>query len=153
MARLFEAFVRNFFDRELPDWSVRSDEIKWELKPVTPGAARYLPNMYTDISLRGAGRTVIIDTKFYLEALVARFDATDKLRSEHLYQMTAYLRNIESKGGSDATAAGILLYPEVHPIPTLRYEYGPHRLTAAGVDLTQDWRAIHDRLLDLVATA
>jgi len=152
MARLFEAFVRNFYGRELPGWSVKRDAIQWELKAITPGAAQYLPHMFTDISLRGAGRTVIIDTKFYVEAFVARFDA-DKLRSGHLYQMTAYLRNIASRGGSDATAAGVLLYPEVRPIPMLQYEYGPHRLTAAGIDLTQDWRAIHERLLDLVATA
>jgi 5-methylcytosine-specific restriction enzyme subunit McrC len=153
MARLFEAFVRNFYERELPGWSVKSDQIQWGLKAITPGAAQYLPNMYTDISLRGAGRTVIIDAKFYVDAFVSRFDAADKLRPAHLYQMTAYLRNIASRGGSDATAAGILLYPEVHPIPTLQYEYGPHRLTAAGIDLTQDWKAIHERLLDLVATA
>lgn len=153
MARLFEAFVRNFYDRELAGWSVKSDAIQWELKAITPGAAQYLPRMLTDISLRGEGRTVIIDTKFYVEAFVARFDAADKLRPGHLYQMTAYLRNIAARGGSDATAAGVLLYPEVRTIPTLQYEYGPHRLTAAGIDLSQDWRAIHDRLLDLVATA
>lgn len=152
MARLFEAFVRNFYARELPSWSVKSDAIPWGLKAITPGAAQYLPHMYTDISLRGAGRTVIIDTKFYVDAFVSRFDSADKLRPAHLYQMTAYLRNIASRGGSDATAAGILLYPERHPIPTLQYEYGPHRLTAAGIDLAQDWKAIHERLLDLVAT-
>jgi 5-methylcytosine-specific restriction enzyme subunit McrC len=153
MARLFEAFVRNFYDRELSGWSVKSDMIQWNLKAITPGAAQYLPHMLTDITLRGEGRTVIIDTKFYIEAFVARFDAADKLRPGHLYQMTAYLRNIASRGGSDATAVGILLYPEVHPIPTLQYEYGQHRLTAAGIDLTQDWRAIHARLLELVETA
>jgi 5-methylcytosine-specific restriction enzyme subunit McrC len=152
MARLFEAFVRNFYTRELAGWSVKSDAIQWQLKAITPGAAQYLPNMFTDISLRGEGRTVIIDTKFYVDAFVARFDV-DKLRPGHLYQMTAYLRNIAARGGSDATAAGILLYPEVQPIPMLQYEYGPHRLTAAGIDLTQDWRVIHSRLVDLIAAA
>lgn len=153
MAQLFEAFVRNFYTRELPGWSVKSDAIQWKLKAITPGAAKYLPQMFTDISLRGNGRTVIVDTKFYVDAFVSRFDGADKLRPGHLYQMSAYLQNIASRGGSDATAAGILLYPEVQPIPTLQYEYGAHRLTAAGIDLTQDWRVIHDRLLELVATA
>jgi len=153
MARLFEAFVRNFYERELPGWSVKRDTIHWELEALAPGAAEYLPRMNTDISLRGPGRTVIIDTKFYAKALVSYRGGADKLRPGHLYQMTAYLRNIASRGGSDATAAGVLLYPEVQPIPTLQYTYGANRLTAAGIDLTQDWRLIHDRLLDLVATA
>jgi 5-methylcytosine-specific restriction enzyme subunit McrC len=153
MARLFEAFVRNFYDRELHGWSVKSDVIHWELDPITPGAGQYLPKMQTDISLRGTGRTVVIDTKFYVDAFVSRFDGSDKLRSGHLYQMTAYLRNIAANGGSDATAAGVLLYPEVRAVPTLQYNYGPHRLTATGLDLTQDWKAIHLRLMDVVVTA
>jgi hypothetical protein len=63
------------------------------------------------------------------------------------------LANVEyaqGRTGPDASAAGVLLYPEVHPLPTLQYQYGPHRLTATGVDLTQDWRAIHQRLLEIV---
>jgi 5-methylcytosine-specific restriction enzyme subunit McrC len=65
-----------------------------------------------------------------------------------------YLRNLAAAAaGSDASAAGVLLYPEVRPLPTLQYQHGPHRLTATGVDLTQDWRAIHQRLLDIVASA
>jgi len=152
MARLFQAFVRNFYDRELNGWSVKSDVIHWELEPLSPGAAQYLPQMQTDISLRSAGRTVIIDTKFYVAAFASRFDV-DKLRPGHLYQMTAYLRNIAARGGSDASASGVLLYPEVDPIPTLQYTYGAHRLTATGIDLTQDWKTIHLRLIDLVTSA
>src|SRR5262249_42444466 len=133
--------------------SVKSDAIQWSLKALTPGATQYLPSMFTDISLRGEGRTVIIDTKFYVNSFVSRFDGTAKLRPAHLYQMSAYLRNIASRGGSDATAAGVLLYPEVQPFPRLQYEYDAHRLTAVGIDLTQEWRVIHDHLLELVRTA
>jgi 5-methylcytosine-specific restriction enzyme subunit McrC len=153
MAALFEEFVRNFYRRELHDWSVRSETIDWDLVPLTAGAARYVPEMRTDISLRGSARTVIIDTKFYAEAFASRFEG-DKLRAAHLYQLTAYLRNLAAaSAGSDASAAGVLLYPEVRPLPALQYQHGPHRLTATGVDLTQDWRTIHQRLLDIVARA
>ena len=31
-------------------------------------------------------------------------------------------------------------------------EYGPHRLIAAGINLALDWKAIHERLLNLVTT-
>lgn len=152
MAALFESFVRNFFKRELHGWIVKRDRIDWELTPMSPGAGLYLPTMETDISLRGHGRTVIIETKFYVDAFTSRFEA-EKLRPGHLYQFTAYLRNLEANGGNDADAAGVLLYPEVRPLPTLRYEYGRHRLTATGIDLTQEWRTIHQRLVEIVAEA
>lgn len=152
MPLLFESFVRNFFEREAPGWSVKRDDIAWTLKPLSPGAADFLPKMQTDVSLRGHGRTVIIDTKFYAEAFTSRYE-TEKLRPAHLYQLTAYLRNIAARGGSDAHASGVLLYPEVRPIPSLRYEADGHRLTATGIDLRKDWRTIHNRLLDIVATA
>lgn len=59
-----------------------------------------------------------------------------------------------ANAGSDARAAGVLLYPEVHhPLPTLQYKHGPHRVTATGVDLAKDWRTIHQQLLDIVANA
>jgi 5-methylcytosine-specific restriction enzyme subunit McrC len=109
--------------------------------------------MRTDIMLRGTGRTIIVDTKFYAEALASRFE-NDKLRAAHLYQITAYLRNLAAAAdGDDASAAGVLLYPEVRPLPTLQYQYGAHRLTATGVDLTAGWRDIHKRLLDVIASA
>lgn len=154
MAVLFEEFVCNFYRRELHGWKVRrSEKIAWDLVPLTPDAGRYVPEMRTDILLRGAGRTVLIDTKFYAEAFASRFEK-DKLRSAHLYQITTYLRSLAATtAGADATAAGVLLYPEVRPMPPLQYQHGRHRLTATGVDLTQDWRAIHQRLLDIVASA
>jgi 5-methylcytosine-specific restriction enzyme subunit McrC len=93
--------------------------------------------MQTDISLRCADRTVIIETKFYAEAFASRFE-NDKLRPAHLYQLIAYLQNLAAaNAGSDTSAAGMLLYPEVHPLPTLKYRRGPHRVTATGIDLTK----------------
>lgn len=152
MPVLFESFVRNFYEREAPDWSVKRDDIAWTLKPLSPTAADYLPKMQTDVSLRGYGRTVIIDTKFYAEAFTSRYE-TEKLRPAHLYQLTAYLRNIGARGGQDVHASGVLLYPEVKPIPSLQYEAEGHRVTATGIDLSKDWRSIHSRLLDIVAAA
>lgn len=93
-----------------------------------------------------------MDTKFYAEAFTSRYE-TEMPRPAHLYQLTAYLRNIAARGGQDAHASGVLLYPEVKAIPSLRYEYANHRLTATGIDLGKDWRSIDDRLLDIVATA
>lgn len=152
MPVLFEQFVRNFYRRELNGWSVKRDDIAWDLVPLTAGASDYLPKMQTDVSLRGEGRTIILDTKFYAEAFTSHYESA-KLRPAHLYQLTAYLRNIAAKGGADASAAGVLLYPEVNAIPSLQYMSEGHRLTATGVDLGADWRVIHERLLQIIATA
>ena len=152
MPILFEQFVRNFYRRELTGWSVKRDDIAWNLVPLTAGASDYLPKMQTDVSLRGAGRTIILDTKFYAEAFTSYYESA-KLRPAHLYQLTAYLRNIAANGGNDTNAAGVLLYPEINPIPSLQYMSEGHRLTATGVDLSADWRAIHERLLTIIAAA
>lgn len=154
MPVLFESFVRNFYRREAPGWSVKRDDIAWTLTPLTPNAADHLPKMQTDVSLRGFGRTVIIETKFYGEVLVSRYhDGVEKLRPAHLYQLTAYLRNIAARGGQDRHAAGVLLYAEVNPLPSMQYEAEGHRLTATGVDLSKDWRTVHQRLLGIVEAA
>lgn len=154
MPVLFENFVRNFYRHEAPGWSVKRDDIAWTLKPLTDSAGDYLPKMQTDISLRSEGQTVIIDTKFYAKALVSRYDdGAEKLRPAHLYQLTAYLRNIATRGGQDRHAAGVLLYPEVKPLPSMKYEAEGHRLTATGIDLSKDWRTIHNRLLEIVTAA
>ncbi len=151
MPTLFENFVRNFYKRELPaPWSVKRDDIKWDLVPLTEQAKAYLPKMQTDVSLRNGTQTLIIDTKFYSKTFASRFENSKKLRSDHLYQLASYLSNIAKAGGSDATASGVLLYPEVEEVPLLQYQYGPHLLNALGIDLAEPWRAIDARLREIV---
>ena len=54
----------------------------------------------------------IIDTKFYEEALVTHY-GKEKIRSDHLYQLHAYLTNLEHKGGINKDCTGVLLYPKL----------------------------------------
>ena len=69
MAALFEAFVYNFYRRECPLAEVKSERIYWDASSEDDPELTFLPSMETDISLRTAYRTLIVDTKFYQETL------------------------------------------------------------------------------------
>lgn len=145
---LYESFVHAFYRRERPDLRVERDQIRWIATADDSEDLGYLPVMRTDISLRSERRCLIIDTKFYQEALAGRFDA-DKLIAGHLYQIFAYIKNMESRGGIDARAEAMLLYPAVRQRLRLDYRISGHRVRVCTVDLAADWRSIRQELLDL----
>ena len=110
MASLFEQFVFNFYRREQSTYNVRRPHLQWQAE-ATEEDRKYLPVMRTDVVLRSAEETIVLDTKFYPRALVtSRTGSQPKVHSSHLYQMLAYLKNYEPEVG---VAAGILLYPTV----------------------------------------
>ena len=74
-----------------------------------PSAAKLLPKMQTDISLEAGGRKIIIDCKYTPEATQTHYES-ESLRSEHLYQLHAYLSNLPDQ---ESRCEGMLLYPEV----------------------------------------
>ncbi len=107
--------------------------------------------MRTDATLRSSARTVVIDAKFYPQALVSHLDGHRKVRSAHLYQLIAYLRNTAQKGGPDAVAEGLLLYP-CTDATKLRLDFSlvGHRVRVCSVDLTRPWPAIHGEMIGLL---
>ena len=109
MAYLFENFVRNFYKKELPEFKVYREDIRWNAVGDIE-AIGYLPKMQTDITLEGKDRKIIIDTKYYKHAIKSNM-GREKLNSNNLYQLFSYLKNIEHKGGKNADARGVLLYP------------------------------------------
>lgn len=145
---LYESFVYAFYRRERTDLRVERDTIRWAAAAEVPEDLEYLPVMRTDISLRSERRCLIVDTKFYREALVGRFD-TEKLISGHLYQIYAYLKNLEPRGGIDAQAEAMLLYPAVRQRLRLDYQIDGHRVRICTVDLGAEWRSIRDELIAL----
>ena len=148
MAALFEKFLFNFYLRECADYSVKRDILRWEaVAELVRGPGR-LPVMKTDVTLRTRERTLVIDAKYYREALVSG-QGVPAFRSSHLYQMFAYLKNMERNGGADARADGLLLYPAVQDGFDHVYRLGNHRLRLATVDLGQTWSRIHETLLAL----
>ena len=77
--------------------------------------------MNADVILKSTERRIILDTKFYKDALArGRGTGTGKLHSPNLYQLLAYVRNRQ---------------------PTR--PDGPRHLD-------RDWRLIHDEMLETV---
>jgi 5-methylcytosine-specific restriction enzyme subunit McrC len=149
MASLFERFLLNFYKRELAGFKVRSEGLPWANTVGSPADLELLPRMRTDVSLESANKKIIIDAKYYSETAQTHF-GKESVRSAHLYQLFAYLRNVAAGGGVDAAAEGILLYPQVDRTLDLRFTVHGHPVRIATVNLATDWRMIHDFLLRLV---
>jgi len=149
MAGLFESFVLNFYRRELANFAVKSEKIKWNIAGSCEKDLSFLPEMRTDISLRSKTRTIIIDTKYYRDCMQT-YRSTSKVRSENLYQIMAYLHGLEISEGPDAQAEGILLYPEVNQSLDLRYQVDGHCVRVFTINLAQPWDQIRHDLLKLI---
>ncbi len=150
MSILFEAFVRNFFKREQNDYKVSRENIRWDAMPLDEMSEKALPNMQTDISLTSQSRKIVIDTKYYKESLQKYYDK-ESIRSFHLYQLFAYLMNLEACGGENITCEGVLLYPTVNSEHEYQYVMKGHKIKVKTINLNQGWRDIHDDLMQLIA--
>lgn len=151
MAKLFEDFVIEFYRREQSDYRVNDGgrRIKWDDGGTRDDQRSKIPWMEADIILEGPMRRIILDTKYYEEALGGRFGG--KLRSENLYQLLAYLRNREATVKSGPCHEGILLYPMVDRPLMVRVRLEGFTIQARTIDLGQEWRKIHADMKALIA--
>ena len=85
----------------------------------------------------------------YLYALRTHYD-TERLREMHLYQMHAYMTNLQAVN-SASKISGMLLYPQVTAAIDASYDLMGRHLRVTTVDLTAPWQEIHSRLLSLIA--
>jgi 5-methylcytosine-specific restriction enzyme subunit McrC len=149
MARLFEAFVRNFYKVET-DFSVSSDSITWQFESDNAEDLEVLPTMLTDITLQSRSQKIIIDTKYYKEAFQTRYDK-QKINSSNLYQLFAYLKNQETNTELTLNCEGILLYPSIQNDFNHSFKYENHRIRIMSINLNQDWQNIRTDLLKIIA--
>jgi 5-methylcytosine-specific restriction enzyme subunit McrC len=149
MARLFEAFVKNFYKIET-DFSVSSDSITWQFESDNAEDLEMLPTMLTDITLQSKSQKVIIDTKYYKEAFQTRFDK-QKINSSNLYQLFSYLKNQETDSELTQNCEGILLYPSIQNDFVHSFKYENHKIRIISINLNQDWQNIRTDLLKIVA--
>ena len=119
LPKLFEKAIGSFFAAELPreeGWRIfTSRQHKWPVGPSSPGIDTYLPTMETDIIIENvqAQRRIIVDTKFTEVLTRSRFGRM-RFKTEHLYQLFAYLRSQERPSDPMSMCAdGMLLYPSV----------------------------------------
>jgi len=150
MARLFEAFIRNFYRIEQSEFSVKREVIKWNFMTESEIDLQMLPTMETDTSLISTSKKIIIDTKFYKEAFKTRF-TQEKINSNHLYQLFSYLKNQESDLEITKTCEGILLYPAVGNDFRFNYNFDNHTIKVISINLNQDWHDIKNDLLEIIS--
>ena len=153
MWALFEAFVTEFYRREQKTLQVNRGGRRigwWESGAVSDDDLAKIPVMEADLLLDGPERRIIMDTKYYAEALGGRRGG-GKLRSNNLYQLLAYLRNRQATSPTGPRHEGILLYPEVDTPLAADIRLEGFRIQARTVDLAQEWRAIHHAMLRVIA--
>jgi 5-methylcytosine-specific restriction enzyme subunit McrC len=147
LSTLFEKFVFNFYKRELPaDWHVSAPVLKWQLVSPNRDALALVPRMETDVCLRGPRRAIILDTKFYAQALKTGAYGQAKLSSSNLYQLFTYLRQRSSETGWEE-AEGVLLYPRGARDFAVEFITHGHRVRALTLNLNEPWQKIHYALI------
>lgn len=148
MSRLFEDFVRNFARRHLHGASVSAMHINWRATEIGEGALALLPRMITDVTVVWPTRKLILDCKYYQEALVTRYDAL-RFRSTNLYQLNAYLTNKAAEPGWE-NVEGMLLYPSNgYHFDHVFKLHGRHQIRVSTLNLQQAWPEIETSLLEL----
>jgi 5-methylcytosine-specific restriction enzyme subunit McrC len=106
--------------------------------------------MRTDVVLESDDRRIILDTKFYAEALRGRYE-TKKVDSGHLYQIFAYVENRTATLPGSPPHEGILLYPVVEDASRSTIGCNGHRIGVRSLDLDQPWGGIREDLLRLLS--
>jgi 5-methylcytosine-specific restriction enzyme subunit McrC len=145
MARLFEHFVSRFYQNELGSkgWTVKSlEHIHWDSLDIS----ELLPEMQADAILRGDGRVVVVECKFYRETLQSsRWSQQSKIRSSHLYQLMTYLRNLEATLPGQVVE-GLLVYPAVDVDFVEDLKLSGHPVRVCTVNLAREWEEIAERM-------
>jgi 5-methylcytosine-specific restriction enzyme subunit McrC len=149
MAKVFEDYVRNFASRHLPEATVSAMHIDWRTSGLNASTSAMLPRMATDVTIAWPNRKLILDCKYYQEALATHFHAL-KFRSGNLYQLNAYLTNQAAVPGWE-TVEGMLLYPtNGYTLDHCFTLHNRHVVRMATIDLSQQWQAIEQKLLGLL---
>jgi 5-methylcytosine-specific restriction enzyme subunit McrC len=151
MARLFEHFVYRFYQRELESkgWKVKPQEhLHWDSLDIT----KLLPEMQADAILRGDGRVVLVECKFYSKVLQSGlWSQQSKIRSSHLYQVMTYLRNMQATLPGQVVE-GLLVYPAVEVDFVENLTLSGHPVRVCTVDLAREWKDVETRMLQIIAS-
>lgn len=144
MGLLFQAFVRNFLQREQDVFHVSGRSVPWNIDPADGSDSSWLPQMLVDVMLTSSDRRVVVETKFYATPYQKHY-GTRTIISNHLYQILTYVSQLHATPGP--TPVGVLLYAGAGEQQRLDYRLGRHRVLVRSVDLNRDWGDIHRELI------
>lgn len=149
MAALYEKFILNFYKKELSSIQVYSPIFQWEKDADFEHIGEsFLPVMRTDIVLQNEKSQLIIDAKYYTNALQIRnIGDTKKLISGDLYQIYTYINNSTFTGEK----AGMLIYPVVDTELDFVYSIQGKKIYVKTLNLNTRWENIYGRLKEIAA--
>ena len=156
LSAIFEQFAYNFYEKHLDETiysRIKRDRIQWKDTQYLGGIDDLLPVMNTDISLFNATHKLVIECKFYENALKGReydegLKSKDKFISNHLYQIFAYLKNLSID--EDYLLSGLLLYPENGVKINSTYILHGHKVCMRTLDLHKPHTQIHESMLEIL---
>lgn len=147
MAALYEKFILNFYKKELSNVIVYSPVFEWDKDAdFAHVGENFLPVMRTDIVLQTRHRQLVIDAKYYTNALQIRnVGETKKLISSNLYQIYTYINNSTFEGEK----AGMLIYPVVDTEIDFTYSIQGKKIYIKTLNLNTKWENICRRLKEI----
>lgn len=146
MRKVFQDFVFNFYRIEQRQFEVSSERLRWDITSTDEIGRSLIPEMSTDVCLDNASRKIVIECKFTPQVLQENWGKLSA-RSEHLYQLFAYLKHLERRGGAHEDCDGLLLYPAATQSVDFTFVTMGHSIRVATLDLRQDWHDIRAQLL------
>lgn len=150
MAALFEKFIFNFYRHEVADrYAVASEYITWQAVPVGNSSLDFLPKMKTDVTLTNATRKLVIDAKYYKDAMVSYYDQ-ERFRSAHFYQVHAYVTNLLNDANANRSVEGLLLYPTVTTDFDQSFRVRGQTISFRSIDLRKPWPELESDLLNRI---
>ena len=149
MRKVFQDFVYNFYRIEQNYFAVSSERFQWDTSDADQKARELLPEMATDVCLDSPTRKIVIECKFTPNALQENWSKLSA-RSEHLYQLFAYLKHLEQRGGTHNQCEGLLLYPTATHSLDFAFDTQGHTVRVVTIDLRNPWEEIRRRLLSLL---
>lgn len=153
---IFEKFVFKYYDKHLNQTiytGLKRDTLSWQDTYFEEGIDDFLPVMKTDVSLSNVVSKLVIECKFYESALQSRKiygkDLKETFISSHLYQLFAYLKNLEIK--DHKAISGLILYPENGKKISSTYSMQGHKISIKTIDLDTTPQEINDAMLACLA--
>jgi 5-methylcytosine-specific restriction enzyme subunit McrC len=153
---IFEKFVFKYYEKHLNQTSytgIKRDSLNWQNTYFEEGLDDFLPIMKTDVSLFNDLSKLVIECKFYESALQVRKidgkDLKETFISNHLFQLFAYLKNIEIK--NNKAISGLILYPENGKKISSTYSMHGHKVSIKTINLDSSPQEINDQMLACLA--
>ena len=145
MDTLFEKFVLEYYRQHHKSLSANADRVRWNITDEESSMIEFLPAMKTDITLHCGPRTLVIDTKYYTSMMQEQF-GKQSIHSGHLYQVFAYVKNLDSSGTGNVT--GMILYAQAQSdvLPALDVHLGKNRFLVKTLDLSVEFDSIRKQL-------